>query len=157
MVILLTNFIQFTMISAGLSREETTTIIISISSSLLFVIIVAVIITVTVGACCFVIGKRRRSITQSGTRIRSGQFTPNVTYNIREQVICNEDRHSESSGIQSSAHYYDYIPTTRRAMPLSEHHIVNFSAKRNATCEESRQITDSPSSTSDYVISTCYS
>ena len=117
------------------------------------------IITVTVGACCFVIGKRRRSITHSGTR--SGQFTPNVTYNIREQVICNEDRHSESSGIQSSAHYYDYIPTTRRAMPLSEHHIVNFSARRNATRDESRQIADNPSSTvdddSDYVISTCYS
>ena len=75
--------------------------------------------------------------------------------------MSNEDRHSESSGIQSSAHYYDYIPTTRRAMPLSEHHIASSSAKKNATRDESRQITDNPSSTvdddSDYVISSCHS
>lgn len=102
--------------SAGLSREEITAIL-SISGSFLFVAIVAVAIIIIVGACCFAIGKRRRSdsmITHTSTGTASAyQFTPNGTYNIREQVMCNEDRHSESSGIQSSAHYYDYIPTTR--------------------------------------------
>ena len=113
--------------------------------------------------CCFAKGKRRRSMNMhSSTGTASTyQFTPNVTYNIREQVMSNEDRHSESSGIQSSAHYYDYIPTTRRAMPLSEHHIASSSANRNATRDESRQIAGNPSSTvdddGDYVISTCYS
>ena len=114
-----------------------------------------------VGVCCFAMGKRRRSMNmhRSTGTASTYQFTPNATYNIREQLMSNEDRHSESSGTQSSALHYDYIPTTRRAMPVSEHHIINFSAKRNATCDESRQIADNASSTvdDDYVISTCYS
>ena len=105
--------------------------ILSIIGSVLFVAIVAVTIVVV---SCFAMGKRRRSTNMhSSTGTASTyQFTPNVTYNIREQVMSNEDRHSESSGIQSSALHYDYIPTTRRAMPLSEHHIASSSANRNA-------------------------
>ena len=135
-----------------MAGKEITTIL-SIGGSLLFV---AVTIIIIAGACCFAIRKQRRSVNKySSTGTGSFHFTPNETYNIREQDVHNEGGHY---GSQSSAQYYDYIENSiaRTAIPPSEHH--NIHVKRNVAYYKSRQtITDGLSSTGDndgdYVIS----
>ena len=157
-------------------------IITAVGSAIAGIVVGTIIITITLVAIFVCIRQKkqkirghnqwlpRRSHQQTLSSNLSGngeyQFTPNETYNIREQVVHNDSGNSESSDLQSTSLYYDYVDNndfttvrTTAAFQQPEHH--NFPVKRNIAYNESQQIIDGTSSTEDdnddYVVSSYYS
>ena len=157
-------FVAFYRLGAGQIIEENVIILsVSIIGGLIFMAMIILIVVIIVVTCyCLMARKKRKS------KWRTFNFTPNVTYNIKEERIRMDDEVGtlSDSRMQSSTPYYDYIAnnelrTERQWTEGISSNYHDLTLQQNVAYKKSQQNVDGLSlnvdDDGDYVISSYHS